>query len=408
MTDITTIQDQVNTVVTELRNLVETKNNASADFKEKFEKLSNALSESDKKQNELVDEIKNQKQKEQEMSSKIQLLEKKFLRPHGKSDFIDNTPEVKAFEKAMRSSDVHFKQEINELVKNYAFKNEQKYMRTDVNEDGGFLCPPEWSSMILEKVTEIDPMRNLCTVQTISAKEFNMPIEDAHLTAEWEGEYEEAGETNPKFGNIKITAHRLSASVTVTYEMLNDGHYDLNGFIQSTTAKQFAFAEGQSFLNGNGVKQPTGLLNESGIATLKSGIANNFEVDNIIKMTGEIKSGYNPVFLLNRRTLADLATRKDGTGGYIWQSGVLQVGKPNTIMGVPYYYANSMDDIGAGKTPVLFGDLKYYYIADRFGMYLIRDDFTLAKRATVRFVFHKYVGGKCVMPEAFIKLTCEA
>jgi HK97 family phage major capsid protein len=66
-----------------------------------------------------------------------------------------------------------------------------------------------------------------------------------------------------------------------------------------------------------------------------------------------------------------------------------------------------MPDIGAGLYPVAYGDfMRGYYIVDRVGMTMIRDEFTLATSGKVRFTYTRRVGGKVVLPEAIIKLKC--
>jgi len=65
-----------------------------------------------------------------------------------------------------------------------------------------------------------------------------------------------------------------------------------------------------------------------------------------------------------------------------------------------------MDDIGAGKAPILFGDMSGYRIVDRIGFSTLRDPFTLATNGQIRFHARKRVGADLTHPDRFIKLRC--
>lgn len=123
-------------------------------------------------------------------------------------------------------------------------------------------------------------------------------------------------------------------------------------------------------------------------------------------LTGDIKVGYDPVFSFNRRTLAFLRTLKDGQGMYLWQPAFSN-DAPSMILGHRYINAIDMDDIGAGKTPVAFGDfLQGYTLVDGVDVAVIRDVYTQATEGIVRFVWHKFQGGQVVKPEALKLLKC--
>ena len=51
---------------------------------------------------------------------------------------------------------------------------------------------------------------------------------------------------------------------------------------------------------------------------------------------------------------------------YLWQPS-LTAGQPDTLLGRPVYTSSYMPAIAAGNKTILFGDLGYYWVADRQG-----------------------------------------
>ena len=59
-----------------------------------------------------------------------------------------------------------------------------------------------------------------------------------------------------------------------------------------------------------------------------------------------------------------------------------------------------MPEIASGNTILLFGDLKYYWIADRQGRSFQRLNELFAKNGQVGFRVFQRVDGKLILPEA--------
>ena len=84
---------------------------------------------------------------------------------------------------------------------------------------------------------------------------------------------------------------------------------------------------------------------------------------------------------LNRATLAEVRKWKDNTGRYLAIDP--QDGAPAQLLGRPVVEAADMDDIGAGKTPNLFGDFAGYRILDRVGLSVLHDPYSLGSKSQV-------------------------
>ena len=102
---------------------------------------------------------------------------------------------------------------------------------------------------------------------------------------------------------------------------------------------------------------------------------------------------------MNDSTVKLLRKLKNGNGDYIWQPSVT-AGTPDTILNRPVYTSSYMPAAEAGAKSVLFGDLGYYWVADREGRSFKRLTELYATTGQVGFLASQRVDGKLILPEA--------
>ena len=276
-----------------------------------------------------------------------------------------------------------------------------KELRTDTNTTGGFLVPHDMDSEIRKNITEISPMRMYARNRAVSGKTMDIPRRLANMTAYFEGEGEPAQSDEQKYGSESVTVHAQTVQVTATQDMLLMSAIDLENEIIADVGEAFAQNEGNLFLLGDGNKQPGGVVTDGRCQEVTTA-GTTLTFDDFAEITGELKRGYNPVWLFNRKTLAHLFTIKDNDLNPIWQP-VGGAGRP-VIYG--YGYDSSAIDLedptaGTGGKPVLFGDFRRgYEIYDLMGTAVVRDDYTQASRRKVIWTFYRYLTGKVILPES--------
>jgi HK97 family phage major capsid protein len=360
----------------------------------KIEKIESILAKNEEDSQELTKSLKEAEKKSAELEERYNSLEAEVKRVPlcGDADE-EKKAELKAFESF--------------IVKGEDFlgEAEKKYLRTDVNSDGGYLVPVQQESEIIKQITEISPIRNIAKVRTMGAKTMRMPVRSALVAGGWVGEGEQDSLSNSTYGNEELTAKGLQVTVQITRHELQDATPNMVAEIGSDVAESFAQVEGAAFVNGDGSEKPEGFMFDSRVGEINSGDAGNLTFDSLISVTGEIKTGYSPVYGFNRKTLAVIRGLKDGASNYVWRQGNLGAGIPNSIMGSPYVEIPDMPDIAASAYPVIYGDFsKGYLIGDRLGMNVIRDDFTQKRKSIVEFTYLKRLDGQVVLPEAFKKI----
>lgn len=329
-------------------------------------------------------------EKNLEFKNRIEDLENQIITGNlGGVDF-RNTDEYKSLNKVIQTGD------INEI-------EGKQLLRTDSENSGGVLVMGEMAREIIKPITEMSPIRQYARVRTIGGKNMSFPRRDQLLDATWEGEAEEDENSTSKYGSETITPYRLSVTVPITMDMLMDAEFDMESEIMADANERFAQKEGQGFVLGTGVKMPMGFVSDPVIAAAayNSGTAGTVTGDDVIRLQGELKTGYNTMMTFNRRTLAYLRTLKASDGTYLWQPG-LNGAAMSQIAGSPYFLSEDMPDIANNALPIALADWRRgYQIIDRTALSVVRDEYTRKKQAIVEFTIHRWLTGQPILREAF-------
>ena len=273
-------------------------------------------------------------------------------------------------------------------------------LQIGTDSEGGYLVPDEYEATLIDKLTDENIMRGLATIITSANGDKKIPVVASHGEAVWTDEGEEYTESDDEFGTVSLGAHKLSTIIKVSEELLNDSAFNLETYISSEFARRMGAAEELAFINGNGTGKPTGVINTAEVG-VTSASANAITTDEIIDLYHSLRTPYrkNAAFLANDSTIKAIRKLKDSNNQYLWQPG-LQAGQPDTILNRPIHTSAYMPEIGGGNKILLFGDLKYYWIADRQGRSFQRLNELFAKNGQVGFRVFQRVDGKLILPEA--------
>ena len=291
--------------------------------------------------------------------------------------------------------------------------DEVKALTVSTDANGGYLAPEEFGSELIKLLNEYSPIRSYARVVNISAPEIKYPRRVSGTAATWVAETEDRTESGMTFEQVTLTPFELATFTDVSNQLLEDNAYGLEGELLADYAESFGKTEGVAFVKGTGTGQPRGIMTATGIKEVKTGVAAAFPSTNpadvIIGMYHQIATSHaqNGAWLMNRNTLSVIRQWKDGTGRYLVLDPIT-AGGVLTLLGRPIVEMPDMDDIGAGKFPILFGDLSGYRIIDRVGLSTLRDPYSLAAKGQVRFHARKRVGADVTHPDRFVKLKVAA
>ena len=302
-----------------------------------------------------------------------------------------------AFWKAMRNKTVH----------------PEVYNALEVGTDseGGYLVPDEYEHTLIEALQDKNIFRRLAHVIHTSSGERKIPVAVSKGTAAWIDEEAAYPESDDSFGQVSIGAFKLATMIKISEELLNDSVFNMPAYISKEFARRIGAAEEEAFFTGNGTGKPLGILSATGGAqtgvTTASATAVTF--DEIIDLYYSLRAPYrqNAVFIMNDATIKALRKLKNGTGDYIWQPSTT-LGTPDRVLNRPVYTSQFMPSIAAGAKTVLFGDLSYYWVADREGRQFKRLNELYAATGQVGFLASERVDGKLILPEAVKAMVMKA
>ncbi len=408
--DQKTMQD-VNEALTALRKAAESNTLAKSEIKEIEAKCEERLSKFDAANTKFVGALKEEEKKVKQLEDTLVDMETKMSRiPLSDQAHAQCRRDIDAFTKFIRVGET-WKMPMaphSSNAKHLFFEDaEIKLLRTDVNDQGGFLVPEDFRAEILKFITEISPIRQIARNMTTSAAELVLPSRKTLVNTQFVGEAGTVTESNSTYGEERIKVNKMVTDSAATIEMLNDSAFDIELEIRRDVAESMAEEEGKAFVNGDSVNRPEGFMFNTSIPFIVSGIADDIQGDNLIDLTGELKRGQRPIFALNRRTIARVRKLKDLDGAYLFNAGVagLESAMPATIVGFPFIEVIDMPDIAADSFPIIFGDFgRGYIIANGFDLTMIRDPFTRAKQCIICFIWKRGLGGQVVLTDAFVKL----
>ncbi len=297
--------------------------------------------------------------------------------------------------------------------------HEIKSISGTVPSDGGYAVPRQIDAMIARELTDISPIRAIAQVVQTGTAGYRKLISTGGTASGWASEIGERDETDtPTFAEIAPPTGDLYANPAASQSMLDDAAFDLESWLASEIAMEFARAEGAAFVNGSGTNQPRGFLKATtstlgdgsrafgSVQYIGTGSATGLGDDpdlTLIDLVHTLKAGHRQgaAFVMNSATLAEVRKLKTVDGAFLWQPGLVE-GQPDRLLGYPVVEAEDMPDIAGGAYPIAFGNFRHgYLIAERSATQVLRDPFS--NKPFVHFYATKRIGGQ-VLDSAAIKL----
>jgi HK97 family phage major capsid protein len=216
---------------------------------------------------------------------------------------------------------------------------------------GGYAVPEEIDAAIDRTLKAISPIRAIANVVKVGSAGYRKLVATGGTPSGWVAEDAARTETDtPAFAEIAPPFGELYANPAASQAMLDDAAFDVEAWLASEIAVEFARAEGAAFVSGNGTNKPKGFLAAPTSASadgarafgtlqfITSGAAGAFAASNpqdkLIDLVQALRTPYRQgaVFVMNSATAARIRKFKTSDGAFLWQAG-LQAGQPDTLLG---------------------------------------------------------------------------
>jgi HK97 family phage major capsid protein len=292
---------------------------------------------------------------------------------------------------------------------------------------GGHAVPEELAREIERLEKKFSPVRDLVKVVQTGSSDYKELVNIRGTTAGWIGESGTRSATaTSQLREVAPTFGELYAYPQASEWALDDMFFNVEAWLAEEVAQEFAIAEGQAVIDGDGTSKPTGMHDTAPTAvadfnsppraaavyefvaslTASSPAAAEVLSDSLLTLIYKLNSRYrsNGTFVMNSNTTAAVRKMKDGQGNYHWQPG-MQMGQPDRLLGYPVSTWEQLPDIATNALPIGFGDFRRgYVLADRVGMRITRDNVTNV--GFVRFYIRRREGGIVLNNDAIKWLKC--
>lgn len=244
---------------------------------------------------------------------------------------------------------------------------------------GGYLVPDEFMNEVLRvQLEETVVRRNGARVIPMNSPIMKIPALNmasnasgslfGGVTAYWTGEAAEKTESNPKFKQITLEAKKLIGYVESSDELIDDSIVSMGQLLADVFSQTIAFEEDVSFLTGNGVNKPLGIINAGATVTVPRGTTGSVTTVDLVNMLARFyRRGGSPVWVINQSVLPDIYKLKDENSNYILLPGFngnISTALPTTIYGIPVVVTEKVPAKGS-IGDIMLADMRYYLIGDR-------------------------------------------
>ncbi|MGD9276242.1 MAG: phage major capsid protein [Candidatus Pacearchaeota archaeon] len=283
----------------------------------------------------------------------------------------------------------------------------RKDLQDQVDPDGGYWVRPEISNVMIKRIFETSPVRQVASTINIRSDAVEYIVDDNEGDGGWVGETDSRpSTTTPQIGKLTIYAHELYAQPKVTQKMLDDAGFDIEAWLQGKIVRKFTRLENNAFVVGNGNKKPKGFLSYPAWTTpgtyergkleqLTSSTSLTYTADDIKALQNALIEDYQPnaVWAMNRTTFGLITRLKEAvTGQYLLDPNSFKVGDTKILLGSNVVFMHDIPTIVANSLSIVYGDFSIgYTIVDRIGVRIVRDIY-LAK-PYILYYTTKRVGG---------------
>ncbi len=243
---------------------------------------------------------------------------------------------------------------------------EFKALSATVPSDGGYLIPEVYANEIIELLYPTTVIYGLGARKLgMSNGNLTIPKLKTGARALFTGENRAIPKTAPKFGNLKLSAKKLTALIPMSNDLLRSTNFDNDVIVGQDVTQQMALGVDYGALLGTGSEfQPLGVINNKkvlsvDVTTLDAAYASsagvltaafpNYLVASVLK--NNVYAG-GLGFAFNTSVEHFFKSIRDNVGGFIFAE---EMNKNGTLVGYPYKTTNLLETVG-GKTQIIFGN----------------------------------------------------
>lgn len=272
----------------------------------------------------------------------------------------DNTPEEEKVEDKRSIEEMEIR----------AFED---YVRGEVNErtnnmtkgDNGAVIPTTIANRIIAKLYNICPILERSTKYNVKGT-LQIPKYDEGTTAitvAYQDEFNSLGSNVGAFASVTLTGYLAGALSLISRSLINNAAFNITDFIVDQMAYSIKRFIEKELLIGTpanvGAGTPAKVLGLSGVTLGVTAAATAaVTADELIELHDKVIDDFQDraIWIMSPATRTAVRQLKDEVGRYLLQD---DISNPfgATLLGKPVYVSDQMEDMGAGKVAVYYGDM---------------------------------------------------
>ncbi len=223
-------------------------------------------------------------------------------------------------------------------VQQYGYDVNEKVVKTALAESsgvtGGYTVPPQFERQLFELAIEDSIVQPRARKYPMVSKSLTIPALDQTNTgfaaaagvsnllggvqAFWTTEAATRIESEPGFRQIILNAWELSFYALASNNLLADSAIALDSFLTQLMGYAIGWYTDFSFLQGNGVGQPLGILNAPATVQVQPQVAAHFSLQDVAKMLSTLywmlRGSTSLCWVIHQSVIADLYKMNDMRG----------------------------------------------------------------------------------------------
>lgn len=287
-------------------------------------------------------------------------------------------------------------------------ESEKRDMTAGVAADGGNTIATDLGSMI-EVLTPNLVTRSMgITYMPGMSSDFDLPKQTSYSSAEWEGENDDAAQTQSTIGLVSFRPKRLAAFTNISLKLIVQSNLAVENYVRTELQNAISIAVDKAVINGSGVGQPTGILSLLlADNTIVGGVNGAIPTrDNIVDLEGAVDIQNALMGTLGYITTPGIRSRLKktkvdaGSGQFLWNEGSQSLNgyKTGVSTQVP---SNLTKGTGTNLNAIIFGNFMSYILAQFGGLDLTYDPYTQAKKGLRVITTNSFWDGNSRHDESF-------
>lgn len=281
-----------------------------------------------------------------------------------------------------------------------------KAMQENTDNEGGYFVPEDYRANVIHNPGVPGGLhRPYCTVVTTGLKDGYFPTFGSMT---WAAIAEEAsyGDNTPTVGQVSFTVRKSGGTVKVSAELLEDAQANLPALLAQIASEAAGRYEDQQIIEGDGTTEPEGIRTSAtdGPATAAN---NAVTVADFLAWYFDLPAQFrtNAAISTSSSFLGYLSAVGSTAAGVHLLSSLRETPE-GPIAGKPViaFDGTGWDNgaaIGASEELGCIGDWRNYYLIDRVGMSVTRDDSVYRANDQVGFFMRKRGDGRVGLADAF-------